>query len=122
MNLIYETLGWVRKWLVNFNAGKTQQLVLFDRSNDAFAIDVKMSRSVLEEKLSFKTLGLTFSSKSDWGPYIISVAKTASRKIGVFILSMKSLSPERILISINLPYDLAWNVVISSGLVLLAAT
>ena len=122
MNLIYETLGWVRKWLVNFNAGKTQQLVLFDRSNDAFAIDVKMSRSVLEEKLSFKTLGLTFSSKSDWGPYIISVAKTASRKIGVFILSMKSLSPERILISINLPYDLAWNVVISSGLVLLAAS
>ena len=122
MNLIYETLGWVRKWLVNFNAGKTQQLVLFDRSNDAFAIDVKMSRSVLEEKLSFKTLGLTFSSTSDWGPYIISVAKTASRKIGVFILSMKSLSPERILISINLPYDLAWNVVISSGLVLLAAT
>ena len=122
MNLIYETLGWVRKWLVNFNAGKTQQLVLFDRSNDAFAIDVKMSRSVLEEKLSFKTLGLTFSSKSDWGPYIISVAKTASRKIGALILSMKSLSPERILISINLPYDLAWNVVISSGLVLLAAT
>ena len=122
MNLICETLGWVRKWLVNFSAGKTQQLVLFDRSNDAFAIDVKMSRSVLEEKLSFKTLGLTFSSKSDWGPYIISVAKTASRKIGVFILSMKSLSPERILISINLPYDLAWNVVISSGLVLLAAT
>ena len=122
MNLIYETLSWVRKWLVNFNAGKTQQLVLFNRSNDAFAIDVKMSRSVLEEKLSFKTLGLTFSSKSDWGPYIISVAKTASRKIGVFILSMKSLSPERILISINLPYDLAWNVVISSGLVLLAAT
>ena len=29
LNLIYEKLDWDRKWLVDFNAGKTQ-LVLFD--------------------------------------------------------------------------------------------
>ena len=39
-------------------------------------------------------LGLTFSSKLDWGVYIISIAKTASKKIGVLISSMKFLSPE----------------------------
>ena len=39
-------------------------------------------------------LGLTFSSKLDWGCYIISIAKTASKKIGAFIRSMKFLSPE----------------------------
>ena len=39
-------------------------------------------------------LGLTFSSKLDWGSYIISVAKTAFKKIGALILSMKFLSPE----------------------------
>ena len=39
-------------------------------------------------------LGLTFSSKLDWGSYIISIAKTASRKIGALIRSMKFLSPE----------------------------
>ena len=39
-------------------------------------------------------LGLTFSSKLDWGSYIISVAKTASKKIGALICSMKFLSPE----------------------------
>ena len=39
-------------------------------------------------------LGLTFSSKLDWGSYIISAAKTASKKIGAFIRSMKFLSPE----------------------------
>ena len=49
LNLIYKTLGWGRKWLVDFNAGKTQ-LVSFDWSNDAGAIDVKMDGSVLEEK------------------------------------------------------------------------
>ena len=42
-----ETLDWGRKWLVDFNAGKTK-LALFDRSNDSDAIDVKMYGPVLE--------------------------------------------------------------------------
>ena len=50
--------------------------------------------SVLEEKSSFKMLGLTFSSKWDRGSYIISIAKTVSKKIGSLIRSMKFLSPE----------------------------
>ena len=55
---------------------------------------MKMDRSVLEDKSSFKMLGLTFSSKLDWGSYIISIAKTASKRIGALILSMKFLSPK----------------------------
>ena len=55
-----------------------------------------MDESVLEERSSFKMLGLTFS-KLDWGSYIISIAKTASKKIGVLIRSMKFLSPEVVL-------------------------
>ena len=39
-------------------------------------------------------LGLTFSSKLDRGSFIISIAKTVSKKIGALILSMKFLSPE----------------------------
>ena len=39
-------------------------------------------------------LGLSFSSKLDSGSYIISTAKTASRKIGALIRSKKSFSPE----------------------------
>ena len=53
-----------------------------------------MDGSVLEEKSSFKKLGLTFSSELDWGSYIISVAKTVSKKIEVLIRSMKFFSPE----------------------------
>ena len=48
LNLIYETVDWGKKWLVHFNAGKTQ-LVLFDRSNNNGSIDVKMDGSVFEE-------------------------------------------------------------------------
>ena len=75
-----DTVDWGRKWLVDFNAGKTQ-LVSFDRSKNTGAIDVNMGGSILEEKTFFKMLGLTFSSKLDWGSYIVSIPKTASKKI-----------------------------------------
>ena len=39
-------------------------------------------------------LRLTFSSKLDWGSYVISIAKTASKKIGALTRSMKFISPE----------------------------
>ena len=39
-------------------------------------------------------LGLTFSSKLALGSYIISFAKTASKKVEVLIRCMKFLSPE----------------------------
>ena len=91
-------MDWGRKWLVDFNAGKTQ-LVSFDWSKNTGAIDVKMNGSVLEETTSFKMLGLTFSSKLDWGSYIVSIAQEQhclyiSKKIGALICSMKFLSPE----------------------------
>ena len=53
-----------------------------------------MDGSLLEEKSSFEMLELTFFSKLDWGFYIISIAKTASKKIEALICSMKFLSPE----------------------------
>ena len=57
-------MDWGKKWLVDFSAGKTQ-LVLLEWSNNNGSIDVKMDGSVLEEKSSFKMVGLTFSSKLD---------------------------------------------------------
>ena len=85
-------MDWGKKWLVDFN-GKTE-LVSFDRSNNNGSIDVKMDGSVLEEKSSFKMLGLTFCSKLDWGSYIISIAKIVSKKIGALICFMKFLCRE----------------------------
>ena len=55
---------------------------------------MKIDRSVLEEKSSFKVVGLTFSSQLDWGSYIISIAKTASKKIEASICSVEFLSLE----------------------------
>ena len=61
---LQDTVDWGKKWLVDFNAGKTQ-LVSFDWSNNNGSIDVKMGGSILQERSSFKMLGLTFSSKLD---------------------------------------------------------
>ena len=55
---------------------------------------MKVDASVLEEKPSFKMLVLTFPSKLDLGPYIIYIAKSASKRIGALMHSMKFFSPE----------------------------
>ena len=86
-------MDWGKKWLFDFSAGKTQQ-VFSGQSNNNGSIDVKMGGSVFEEKSSFKMLWSTFSSELYWGSYIISIAKTASKKIRALIRSMKFLSPE----------------------------
>ena len=70
-------MDWGKKWLVDFNDGKTQ-LFSSDSSDNT---DVKMDGSTLEGKSSFKILGLTFSSKLDWDSYIISLLKLCPRKL-----------------------------------------
>ena len=51
-----------------------------------------MDGSVLEERSSFKMLGLRV--ELDWGSYIISNVKSSSKKIGALTRSMKFLSPK----------------------------
>ena len=56
---LQDTVNWHRKWLVDFNAVKS------DQSNNTGVIDLKMNGSVFEEISSFKMLRLSFSSKLD---------------------------------------------------------
>ena len=55
LNLLCETLDWGKKWLADFNAGRTQ-LISFDPSNSNGSINVKMDGSVLKEKLPLNML------------------------------------------------------------------
>ena len=107
---LHDTVDRGRKWLVDFNGGKTQ-LVLFDQSNSTVAIDGKVGGSV-EERSSFKILGLTFSSKLDWSSYIISIASSMN-----FFILLRLLC-----IFVNLPYGNVRNTVVMFGLVVLVAT
>ena len=96
-------------------------MVLFDCSNNTGATDVKMDGPVLEEKPSFKMLGLSFSCKLDFHSYIVSIAKTASKKHRASIRSMTFLPAGVALYSTNLPYSLPWNTVVMFWVVFLAA-
>ena len=49
----------MHNWFIDFNGGKTQ-LISFDLSNNSDATDTKMNGFVIEEKLFFKMLGLSF--------------------------------------------------------------
>ena len=82
---LQDTVDWGKKWLVDFNAGKTQ-LVSFDQSNNNGSIDVKMDGSVLDEKSSFKMLGLTFFSKLDYVLTSSLLLKLSPRKLELYFV------------------------------------
>ena len=82
---------------------------------------MKMDGSVLEEKSSFKILGLTFSSKL--GALTLSLLlKLAPRKLEPKFVLWSFFLLRLLCISINLPYTHIWNAVVTSGLVPLIAT
>ena len=49
---------------------------------------------LLLKKIIFYGVGLSFSSKLNWGSYIISIAKTVPKKMGTLNRSVKFLSTE----------------------------
>ena len=73
LNLIYKTLST--------GVRSETQLVLFDRSNNNVSIDVKVNGSVLEEKSSFKMLGLALFSKLDGDRTLSLLLKLPPRKL-----------------------------------------
>ena len=62
---LLETVSCSQKGSVTFGVVKIQ-LVLFDRSNNSSTVNVKMNRSLFDEKPSLRMLGFSISSKLDW--------------------------------------------------------
>lgn len=75
---LQNTVDWGWKGLVDFNVGKTE-LNSFDWSNNSGVVGMKIDMSVLEEKLPFKMLGLSLSSKLNWGSNFVSFPKTEKK-------------------------------------------
>ena len=67
-------------------------------------------------------LELSFSTKLDWGSYIISIVKSASKKIGALVRSVKFCLLSLFCISVNLPNSHVWNTAVMSRLVPLVST
>jgi hypothetical protein len=80
---------------VTFNATKTK-LLSFNRHRDPRLVPVEMNGVDLPEETSFCLLGLTFTQSMGWKPYIQSIAKAASRKVGSLYRAQRFLTPESI--------------------------
>ena len=117
-NLIYEIVDWGTKWLADFSAERIQ-LAWFDLPNNTGAIDVKMDVKISSWKNHLlRCLG--WLSLLNWiGPLtLILLLKLTPRKLEPWFVLLSSLFFLKLLcISINLPYDRAWNTVVMSGLV-----
>ena len=113
-------------WLLNLNltnktlqTGARNSLLIsipsFEWPNNSAAINAKTDASVLEEKSSFKMLGLPFTYELDWSIYTISIAVTVSKKNRLILWSFFFL--RSLFVSLNLPYDLGQGIVVMFGLV-----
>jgi ribonucleases P/MRP protein subunit RPP40 len=87
---------WGSKWLVNFNANKTQYFSANHYRNN-LDLPISMNGDVLEESSTLRLLGLTFSSDLSWKPYIKSIAKLASAKVASLYRARHFLTPDSIL-------------------------
>ena len=116
-----DTEDWVRKCFIDFNAGKSQ-LVSSDQSNSSGGIDVKMDGSFLDHKANLTMPVLSLSFKLYLGSYNVSIDKLPPRKLEPSLDWRSSFLVKLFFISMNLPYELTWNIVVMSGIVLPAAT
>ena len=71
----------------------------------------------LRKSYPFKMLRLTCCSKLDWGCYIVSIAKTASKKMKPWSILWSFFLLRLLCISTNLPYIHAWNTIVTSWMV-----
>ena len=112
---LWDTVAWGMKWFVDFTVGKTQ-LFSFDQSNNTSVIDVKLDGSVLG---CFGCLSLI-----NWiGALILSLLlKLPPRKFKSLFVLWSFFLLKLLCVSIEPPYSHAWNTVVMSGLLLLAAT
>ena len=116
LNLIYETL-WT-------GAGGGLLISMLEkrnyRSNNTGAINVKIDGSVLEEK----SISWGWLSLLNWiGALTLSLLlKVPPKKLEPWFVLWNFFPLRLLCISINLPYNHAWNTVVMSGLVLLVAT
>ena len=99
-SLLTNDLTIVQKWgsdnLVKFNEEKTKQVVMSRKHHQDFP-PVFMNGYKLDISSSITQLGLSMSSNLTWKPYINSLAKHASQKLGFLSRARGYFSPSQLL-------------------------
>ena len=81
---------WAEKWLVNFNAKKTQ-LMTISRKASKDNNQVHFLSECLKEEDSIKLLGVHITNTLDWGFHVDKIAKRAGQHLGIIRKAKKML-------------------------------
>ena len=109
-NLLNNNLGrvhsWAGIWLVDFNASKTESMLLTRKRNVPFHPNLIMDNTILKEVVTHKHLGLIFSQNCGWQAHIEDIVKKAWQRINIiraFKFKLDRASLERMYISFVRP-------------------
>ena len=89
--------NWGNRNLVNFNASKTQFLHFTTRFNLPQSYPLSFDNTEISPSSSLNILGLTFCQNLSWKDHIMSLAKSASKRLGVLSRLRSFFSPTQLL-------------------------
>ena len=88
--------GWGGHNLVNFNSRKTQFLPI-SLSTTPSEFNIVFDNSLLDPLDSINILGINVTSNLSWQSHISTIAKSASKKLGILFRCRRYFSPEQLL-------------------------
>ena len=94
---IKKIVEWGSVNKVQFNVQKTQATTLTRKSHVGLPT-VEMEGHPIVESPSVKLLGININNNMSWHDHVISIAKTASQKLGVLFRCRKLYTPEQLLL------------------------
>ena len=83
---------WSQKWLMKFNAKKTQFMIVSRKADKSFP-PIKFFNESLSQVDSIKLVGVNISSKLDWNEHVNKISKRAGQMLGIMRKSRKLLPP-----------------------------
>ena len=98
--------SWAGIWLVDFNASKTESMLLTRKRNRPIHPNLIMDNTILKEVVTHKHLGLIFSQNCGWQAHIEDILKKAWQRINIiraFKFKLDRASLERMYISFVRP-------------------
>jgi len=87
---------WAEKWLVNFNAKKTQLMTISRKKSKSINDDITFVNESLIEVENIKLLGINITSSLDWSYHINHLAKRAGQRLGILRKARRILPPASI--------------------------
>ena len=82
-NALRYITAWVAEWLVDFNASKTDSMLISRKRNPIQHPPLYMNSIMIKDTESHKHLGLTFSNTCNWNEHINKIAASAWSRLNL---------------------------------------